>query len=527
MNEVERKEAYKISEGLPRVSARFSYISRPSFIFLCVSVIASHFNHSGADTLQSCEAFTQGHDDQELRDQLSSEAAIHFPNSPQFGNLTDRWSDFSEGDTAVVVEPATTEDVAATVKFANRCQLPFLAVNRGHGSTSALNTIRRGLSINLRKLNKIQIAPDGNSTLLGGGVNTHEVVQTLASNGKVTATTNGGCTSQLGPALGGGFGRYMGFFGLVLDNIIDMTVVLANGTIAQVSSVSNPDLYWGMRGAGHNFGIVTEANFRIYDFPTPHWSYAEFTFAGRQLESLFEHINSMDHPKELGSVYTVFALNPQFSSTDPIMLVQVDFAGNPEEAQPYFDHFNNLQPIAMRKWDSLSPSEIQSAASQDIDSAVCAHGSTWRLLPLGLKRYNVTANRQVYELFKQLVTQHPDFNRSVGQFESYAQQGMKAVDPDSTAYANRDDDILVSLSPVYPPSALNDAIATEYGNKARAIWHAGDTPGRQITAYLNYANGDESLEAVYGYERWRLERLRALKKQYDPDNQFRFYNPIV
>ncbi|KAL8669581.1 MAG: hypothetical protein Q9168_005836 [Polycauliona sp. 1 TL-2023] len=490
------------------------------------SVMARGFNSSGANTLKSCADFALGRDDQELRGQLSKQSSVYFPSSPQFGNLTDRWSDFSEGDIAVAVEPATTEDVAAIVKFANDCNFSFLAVGGGHGTTSALNTIRRGISINLHKLKKIQISPNGDSALLGGGVNTHEVINSLASNGKVTATTNGGCTSQLGPALGGGFGRYMGFFGLVLDNIIDMTVVLANGTIALVSSTSNPDLYWGMRGAGHNFGIVTEANFRIYDFPTPHWFYAEMTFAGQQLETLFEHINSLDLPKELGAVYTVFAINPQFSSTDPIMLVQISFAGTPEAAQPYFDYFNGLQPVATRRWNSLSPTEIQPAAGQDIDSSTCAHGSTWRLLPLGLKKYNVTANRQVYELFKQLVAEHPDFNRTVGQFESYALQGMKAVDPNSTAYANRGDDILVSLSPVYPPSALNDAIATEYGNKARAIWHAGDTPGRLASAYTNYANGDEPLEALYGYESWRLDRLRGLKQQYDPENKFRFYNPI-
>ena len=108
----------------------------------------------------------------------------------------------------------------------------------------------------------------------------------------------------------------MGFFDLVLDNIIDMTVVLANGTIAQVSSTSNSDLYWGMKGAGHNFGIVTEANFKIYDFPSPRWFYAELTFADPQLETLFQHINTMNQTKELGSVYTVFAINPQRSATD-------------------------------------------------------------------------------------------------------------------------------------------------------------------------------------------------------------------
>lgn len=52
------------------------------------------------------------------------------------------------------------------------------------------------------------------------------------------------------------------------------------------------------------------------------------------------------------------------------------------------------------------------------------------------------------------------------------------------------------------------------------------TESKQLNAYINYAFGDESLEALYGYEPWRLQRLRGLKKQYDPDNRFAFYGGI-
>ena len=119
----------------------------------------------------------------------------------------------------------------------------------------------------------------------------------------------------------------MGYFGLVLDNIIDMTVVLANGTVTHVSSTSNPDLYWGMKGAGHNLGIVTEANFKIYDPPTSHWVYAEYTFADaeHQLQPVFDVMNSLNanspQPKELGSAYPILAMNPEYSKTDVSVLV--------------------------------------------------------------------------------------------------------------------------------------------------------------------------------------------------------------
>ena len=76
----------------------------------------------------------------------------------------------------------------------------------------------------------------------------------------------------MGPGLGGGFGRYQGFFSLVLDNILEMDVVLADGSSITVSDSSHADLYWGMRGAGHNFGIVTKFKYRIYDNPAPTWT---------------------------------------------------------------------------------------------------------------------------------------------------------------------------------------------------------------------------------------------------------------
>ncbi len=125
-----------------------------------------------------------------------------------------------------------------------------------------------------------------------------------------------------------------------------------------------------------------------------------------------------------------------------------------------------------------------------------------------------------------MIFKNPQFNASYVQFENYALEAMKAVDPDSTAYPHREDNVLASYDFQYPPGVENDAIAVSYGHKARAMFHAGDLPGRPFNAYVNYAYGDESLEARYGYEPWRLENLRALKKTYDPQGKFNFYNPI-
>ena len=112
----------------------------------------------------------------------------------------------------------------------------------------------------------------------------------------------------------------MGYFGLVLDNIIDMSVVIADGSLINVSATSHPDLYWGMRGAGHNFGIVTQYNFRIYDQPSVDWFRVSYTFTGDKLESFFEALNKLNangtQPKEVGEVYTLIIMNEDVSKTD-------------------------------------------------------------------------------------------------------------------------------------------------------------------------------------------------------------------
>lgn len=123
----------------------------------------------------------------------------------------------------------------------------------------------------------------------------------------------------MGPGLGGGFGRWQGYFGLVLDNIIEMHVVLADGSMVTVSESHNSDLYWGMRGAGHNFGVVTSFSHKIYDQPVANWFVETMIFTGDKLEKFFELLNVLgangDQPVGLVT-YALFAMSPEVSPTE-------------------------------------------------------------------------------------------------------------------------------------------------------------------------------------------------------------------
>lgn len=128
----------------------------------------------------------------------------------------------------------------------------------------------------------------------------------------------------MGPGLGGGYGRYMGFYGLIIDNLLSMNVVLANGSMVVVSERSAPDLWWGMRGAGHNFGIVTSFNTKIYKRTVDEWFYITYIFRQDKLEPLFEVVNAMmnngTQPKELMN-YALYAWVPDISTTEVCSLL--------------------------------------------------------------------------------------------------------------------------------------------------------------------------------------------------------------
>lgn len=161
------------------------------------------------------------------------------------------------------------------------------------------------------------------------------------------------------------------------------------------------------------------------------------------------------------------------------------------------------------------------------DSLGCAKGYTGLRYPIGLKSYNVPALRKVFNEIAATSRRTPELAGSFFLLEGYSTQGVKPIDERTSAFPHRDDNILVTSYIMYKPNASLDALAQEHGERLRGyLLEASEEPER-LRAYVNYAHGEEKLEAVYGWEEWRLERLRKLKKEWDPENRMRFYNPIV
>lgn len=146
--------------------------------------------------------------------------------------------------------------------------------------------------------------------------------------------------------------------------------------------------------------------------------------------------------------------------------------------------------------------------------------------PVGAKRFSYTAMKEIYDRFAAVTVANPGYGYSFVVWEAYSTQAVKAVPDEATAVADRADDMLVAAIMVYQQNAELNAPTEAIGKEFRQMLVNGNADG-ELHAYINYANGDESLEEVYGHQAWRLEKLRRLKKQYDPENKFGYYSPIV
>ena len=126
-----------------------------------------------------------------------------------------------------------------------------------------------------------------------------------------------------------------------------------------------------------------------------------------------------------------------------MIIFQLQFSGPAADADPMLAPFYALQPIAATNATVPYPEVAHAAASGNTDP-VCQPGTSDYLFPVGLQTYNPETNRAVYDLFKEMINNYPTLgSQSAVQFEGYAQQGVRAVEPDSTAYAHRGDSLLV------------------------------------------------------------------------------------
>jgi len=448
-----------------------------------------------------------------LRAQLEGEVILH--GHAAYDEARTIFNAMHDKHPAVIARCAGTADVVAAVNFARDAELE-VAVRCGGHSASGLGVCEDGMVIDLAGLKRIDVDPDAKTARAGGGVLWGEFDAATQEHGlhtpggRITTTGIGGFTT------GGGLGWTSSKHGLTSDNLLSAEVVLADGSVVRASERENEDLFWGIRGGGGNFGIVTEFELRLHELgPIVLAGLAIWPIerATEVLRGWRDYVD--DAPDELGSGAVVITAPPEEFVPEhlrgrPALGMAVIWVGDPDEGASAVQPLKDLGPEV----DLIQP--MPYTAFQAMIDASAPHGlrSYWR------GEYMSSLPDAAIDTFVEFA---PELVAAGTPFTQVAifriGQGIAAVADDASAFSYRDAKYIFHPITIWQDAADDARMMATARAFAKAM-----RPYDTGHAYLNFTQEADRVRDAFGDAKY--QRLVAIKDRYDPDNLFRLNQNI-
>lgn len=409
------------------------------------------------------------------------------------------WNAMHDKRPALLVRCAGASDVIAAVNFARVRNIP-VAVRGGGHNVSGSGSCDGGIQLDMSRLKGIRLDPDHRKASVEPGVTWGEFDREAQAFG--LATTGGICsqTGVAGVTLGGGFGWLMRKHGLALDNLLSLDVVTADGQLRRASLTENSDLFFGLRGAHSNLGIVTALEYRLHPVgPT--------VLAGMVLHSIergkdvlrFYRDYTSGAPEEL-SASAALLKSPDGS---PMVAILACYVGPAEAGEKVVEPLRVFGPPVM---DLLKPMSYVSAQSM-IDQSF-PHG-----------RFNYWKSNLLRVLSDEVIDALVDgYRGATSPYSSVLVEhlggAVSRVAREETAFPHRTASYDVVIMPMWTTAAESESHIRWADDLSRAI-----QPFSSGGVYVNYLSneGEERVRAAYGAN---FPRLVTLKSKYDPTNLF-------
>ena len=240
---------------------------------------------------------------QRLRDTFPGE--IITPTDDSYDEARRLWNAVHDRRPAVIVRPTSSVDIATAIRFAREHDL-ILAVRAGGHSASGHSSCDGGLVVDMSKMRGVSVDPVTRVARTNGGALLGELDVAAQAHGLVCPTGVIGHTGVAGLTLGGGVGRLQRHFGLTIDSLRAVELVTADGRFVRASETEQPELFWGLRGAGWNFGIATAFEFDLHPFgPDLHRGVRTYpATAAREVWQVFEDY-AATAPETVSMIYAI------------------------------------------------------------------------------------------------------------------------------------------------------------------------------------------------------------------------------
>jgi FAD/FMN-containing dehydrogenase len=450
---------------------------------------------------------------QELRDALRGE--LLQPGDEGYDEVKNLWNAAHDGaEPALIARCTGTADVIAALGFARANDLT-VAVRGGGHSIPGHSTVDGGLVIDLGPMRNVRVDTAARRAFVGPGAVWGDVDHESQQFG---LATTGGLVSTTGVAgftLGGGIGWLMRQYGLACDNLVGADVVTADGRFLHASADENPELFWGLRGGGGNFGIVT--SFELALHPVGPEVYAGPLFLPADAAPDLLRFYRDWAPNQPDAITTAVSLAtapplpviPEEWHGKKVAIVIAVCAGPVEDGEALVRELRTVaEPVA----DLIHPMPYQFIQSL-LDP----------LWPKGINAYFKAANlaRLSDETIDSLAKLHLDSPGPQCEIHFHQMGGaVGRVGQADTAFPERSMPFVLNAVTGTPDPEALDA----HADWARAVIAAAeaDETGR---AYVNFLGDSEGAESAYGEETYR--RLVALKDEYDPTNVFRLNQNVT
>ena len=389
------------------------------------------------------------------------------------------------------------------VNFARANNLPIAL--RGGGHNVAGNAVcDGGLMIDLSRMKSVRVDPTQRTARAEPGLTWREFDCETQAFGLATTGGQISATGIAGLTLGGGWGYLARRYGLTCDNLLSVDVVTANGQLLTASTAENRDLFWGMRGGGGNFGVVTSFEYQLHPVGAVLAGIVAYPFQeAKEVLKLFREL-TIGAPDELASGIVLISL----PDGTPAVGVVVCYSGTVAEGERILKRLRTLSRPLLDQI-GLIP---YTAAQQLIDG----------FYPPGLQNYWKSSflkeiSDQAIDTMVAYCSKRPS-SMCHGLIEHQLGGAVRRADREATAFAHRDVEYSFMALGVCSDSAQADKCV----RWAREFWDAMQ-PSSTGGVYVNYLGreadeGPERIKAAYGPEKYA--RLVALKNKYDPSNLF-------
>ena len=455
------------------------------------SDVAAVRSNGGATTLAASDL-------QQLRSSLRG--SLLLPGAPGYDQARRLLNESIDKRPALVVQPTGAADVRTAVDFAREHDL-LLAVKCGGHSFGGTSTCDGGMQIDLSRMRGARVDPGARRAYVAGGSLLGDLDHEAMACGLVTTAGTVSHTGVGGLTLGGGFGRLARRFGLAVDNLVAVDVVTADGQLRHASTDENADLFWGVRGGGGNFGIVTAFEFQLHPMQRQvvGGSLVFPLSRARELMAAYAEISSRAPPE----LYLDAIMSARMGTKPGVFIFATCFSGPPGEAEAALAPLRRLgTPIS----DTIKAVDYEALQRSTDQTDPRGEGSYLKSgfideFPAGL----VDALIDGFQ---------PDPERNTTVFFQHCGGKVGEVAGDATAFPNRRATHDMFTTVAWP-------LAADGSRHVRHVQEHWRSLEKYSRGFYSVEVNNEPADVVEHNYGGNLARLQRIKATYDPTNLFR------